>query len=85
MLHWAYTYPHKVYCSVLLLDGKIVDYKIGERYWSTPFQITLRGQITLEELEKAKTEYTYWEVNNDKEHQQVFNKLAKEWLKQFNK
>lgn len=33
MKGWLETYPHKIYASVLILDGKVVDYKIGENYW----------------------------------------------------
>lgn len=32
MPHWSDTYPHNVYASVLLLDEKIYNYKIGSSY-----------------------------------------------------
>lgn len=69
MKHWVETYPHKIYASVLLLNNELVDYKIGERYWESPFEVTLRGQISYDDLLKCKTKYTFWEVNTEKEHQ----------------
>lgn len=77
---WFDTYPHKVYTSVLLLDGKLIDYKIGQTYWQEPFEVTLRGQINLEDLFKCEVRNTFWEVNNSEEHLNVFDELATEWI-----
>lgn len=85
MNSWLETYPHKVYASVLLLDGKVVDYKIGKNYWKSPFYVSLRGQITLDELKRCKTKYRFWEVNSDKEHNEVFNTLGKAWIESQSK
>ncbi|MGU8523301.1 hypothetical protein ACV3OO_11785 [Clostridium perfringens] len=80
MKHWVETYPHKVYTSVLLLNNEIIDYFIGEHYWKTPYNVTLRGEINYKDLSKCETRYVSWEVNNSKEHCEVFEKLAKEWI-----
>lgn len=83
--NWIETYPHKIYASVLLLDNKIIDYLIGEHYWKSPYNVTLRGQIPYNDLCKCKTEYTFWNVDNREEHNKVFSKLAKDWIKHQNK
>lgn len=80
MKHWIETYPHKIYASVLILDNKVMDYKIGERKWEHVYDVTLRGQIEIKDLERCKVKNTYWEVNNINEHGIVFNVLAKEWI-----
>ena len=43
-MNWLNTYPHRIYASVLLLNGQIKDYKIGENYWKSPYEVTIRGQ-----------------------------------------
>lgn len=80
MKNWLETYPHKIYASILLLDGKLIDYKIGEHYWESPFNVCLKGQITLEELKRCTTDYRYWVVNSPTEHNNIFNVAAKEWI-----
>ena len=84
-MNWLNTYPHRIYASVLLLNGQIKDYKIGENYWKSPYAVTIRGQVTIDELFKCTTEYTYWDVNNDEEHNKVFDVYARDWLEQFRK
>ena len=76
-------YPRKIYCSVLLVDGKVVDYKIGDTYWYCKEVITLRGQISWEDYQIAETRYTSWNVKDDTENENVFDNLAHEWMKQF--
>lgn len=80
MNFWLETYPHKIYASVLLLDGKIIDWKIGQHYWEDPFQVKLRGNIKIEDIQRCVTKYTFWEVNNSEEHQKVFESIAKKWI-----
>lgn len=77
---WLETFPHKVYASVLVLDGKAVDYKIGQNYWENSSHVTLRGQITFEELKRCETRYTFWEVNSQEEHEEIFEKIAVKWI-----
>ena len=81
MKSWLNTYPHKIYASVLIFEGKVIDYKIGQNYWEDVYNVTLRGQISVRDLFRSKVLNTYWEVNSEKEHQEVFEKLAKEWVK----
>lgn len=74
------SYPHTLYCSILLLDHQIIDYKIGQTYWHEKGMVTLRGQISWEDYERATVKWTTWEVHNDKECQEVFDHLAVEWM-----
>ena len=80
MKNWIETYPHKVYASVLLLNGEIVDYKVGEHYWTSVKEVTLRGQISYKDLLKCTVNHKCWEVNSKEEHENVFNKLSVEWI-----
>ena len=80
MREWLEKYPHRIYASVLILDGKIVDYKIGQDHWEGTFQVTLRGQISFDDLLRSETRYTFWEVHTSEEHENVFNNLAQAWI-----
>jgi len=82
MAHWVDTYPHKVYASVLLLDGKIYNYKIGQNYWEHPGEVKMR--ITdFHKIDRMTVEHTYFEVNNDQEHRDAFAVLAVNWFKNW--
>lgn len=82
MAHWSDVYPHEVYACVLLLDGKIYNWKIGEYYWSSPYEARMRLS-DFDKIDRMKTEYKSWTVYNDEEHNEVFERLAKEWFKQW--
>lgn len=82
MAHWVDTYPHKVYASVLLLDGKIYNYKIGEDYWKHPLEVKMRFS-DFEKIDRMTVEHTYFEVNNVEEHNAAFKVLAREWFKSW--
>ncbi|HZG16940.1 MAG TPA: hypothetical protein VE710_18270 [Candidatus Bathyarchaeia archaeon] len=82
MAHWVDTYPHKVYASVLLLDGKIYNYKIGEYYWRFPGEVKMRYS-DIDKLDRMTVEHTFFEVNNDIEHNRAFDVLAPEWFKNW--
>lgn len=85
MAHWVETYPHTVYASVLLKDGKITNWKIGQRRWEHNMDMTRMFKLpfNLADYEGETVESTSWEVNNDKEHNEVFESLAREWMKQW--
>lgn len=85
MSSWLETYPHKVFASVLILNNEVVDYKIGEHCWNDVKEVTLRGQISLEDLFKSKILNTSWKVNSREEHNMVFKKIAREWINEQNK
>ena len=76
-MDWTNEYPHTIYQQVLLLDGKMIDWKIGGNR-KTASTWTRRmcykeGSVTVETKEI--------EVNNDQEHNEAFRSM--EWFKQF--
>ena len=84
MKSWIDTYPHRIYASVLLFKDKIIDYKIAQNYWEDVYHISLRGQISIKDLFRSRVLYTSWDVNSEEEHNEVFDKLAKEWIRNQN-
>ncbi|MGE6599686.1 hypothetical protein [Bacillus proteolyticus] len=82
MAHWVDTYPHDVYASVLLLDGEIYNWKIGQRYWKSPWGMTWRFPLP-ESMDKFTVETNKWTVNTPKEPEEVFQNHAREWFKQW--
>lgn len=81
MPHWSDIYPHKLYASALLLDGKIENWKVVDYPW-----IDIYGIKNYWKRDRMK-DYTIvsqeWEVNNDKEHNDVFTMHAPKWFKQW--
>lgn len=80
MKHWINTYPHTIYANVLMLDGKIIDYSIGEHCWNSINDITLRGQVTLDELMKCNIKHKSWEANTQIEHSNIMSYDAPGWI-----
>ena len=65
MMHWSDVYPHNIWTNILVLDGKVVDYKIGgssRDKWSW----TIRRDNEVVVLSFPKS------VNNDEEHEKAF-------------
>lgn len=79
-------YPHYVFATAFLVDGKIADYKIGnrERCW---IDRTFRGTLWESEVAQRLTnndkgltcEYKKILVNNNEEHNKAFDVLE-DWL-----
>ncbi|MGG3874692.1 hypothetical protein [Brevibacillus laterosporus] len=82
MKDWSDTYPHKVYASVLLLDGKIYSYRIGPSYWESPFEVKMRVS-DFPKIKRMTVEHTSFEVNNDQEHTEAFTVQAVNWFKNW--
>ncbi|UED72129.1 hypothetical protein [Brevibacillus sp. HD3.3A] len=82
MPHWSDTYPHNVYASVLLLDEKIYNYKVGGSYWKTPLEVKMRYS-DFDKIDRMTVEHTYFEVNNSEEHNAAFEVLARDWFKKW--
>lgn len=80
-------YPHYVFATAFLVNGKMADYKIGnsERYWGDR---TFRGSHWENEVWEhgfithdwnLTCEYNKILVNNSDEHNAAFDKLE-DWL-----
>lgn len=85
MAHWVDTYPHTVYASVLLKNNKIINWKIGERKWTHPLDMSRKIKVpfNMDDYKDETVEHTAFEVNNSKEHNEAFSKLAREWFRQW--
>ena len=81
MAHWTDIYPHKVYASVLLLDGKIEGWKVGNPPKTEP--LDFKAYWKRDRLADYRAEFIGFTVNNDKEHDDAFRKLSPEWFKQW--
>lgn len=78
---WHDEWPHKVYASVLLLDGKIEDWKTGNPPKKEPGEF--RAHWKRDRMSDYTVEYVGFEVNNDQEHDDAFRKLAPQWFRQW--
>ncbi|SNR95993.1 hypothetical protein SAMN05446037_1002101 [Anaerovirgula multivorans] len=81
--HWSDIYPHNVNASVLLLDGKIYNWKIGNQWWEDPAYVKVRLSDYIEKKDRFTVKNKAFQVNNDFEHNRIFEHDAKEWFKQF--
>ncbi len=81
MQHWIERYPHSVFASALLLDNKIEQWQVGQKYWESPFEISAFEQK--KRFNDYKTEFKEFVVNTPEEHDQVFRELAPEWFRQW--
>ena len=84
-------YPHYVYATAYLLDGKLMDYSIGNRQKSW-YDRTFRGFSKWEryvwdnfETLNLYCEYNQILVNNNEEHNKAFDTLEKWVHKTFKK
>lgn len=78
---WHDECPHKVYASALLLDGKIEGWKTGNPPKKEPGEF--RAYWKRDRMNDYTVEYVGFEVNNDREHDDAFRKLAPEWFRQW--
>ena len=72
MMHWSDKYPHKIWTNILVIDNKVIDYKIGgerrDKYtWSILFNKELISRF--DDIEVISS---YEETNNDAEHNMAF-------------
>lgn len=83
-MHWSDTYPHEVNASVLLLDGKIYNWKIGNQWWHDPLMVKMRfSDMEYSREERFTVQNKSFTVNNDEEHNEAFATVARDWFKQF--
>jgi hypothetical protein len=78
---WHEQYPHMVYASVLLLDDKIENWKIGGHKKDNPMEWT--NFWKMDRINDYTAECKGFEVNTPEEHEAVFIELAHEWFKQW--
>ena len=81
MIKFSNEYPYMLYTSVLLLDGKIENWKTGNRHWNNTFNIT--GLWKFERIGDYKVQWIGWLIENVEQNEKVFNVLSHKWLKQW--
>lgn len=77
--HWCETYPHYIWVSVLLKDNKIIDLKVGQH--------RIIQRYDMNNLIRHYPDYSYAEnkyvVYSSEDHNRIFEKDAKQWMKQW--
>lgn len=73
-------YPYDLYASVLLLDGKIENWKVVNYPKKTPGAFS--GFWKPARMKDYTVQNHKWTVNNSLEHEEVFSKHAPEWFRQ---
>lgn len=79
--HWSEVYPHSIFASVLLLDGKIESWKVVDYPKQTPGEF--KSYWKLERFKDYTCESKEFICNNDEEHNLAFMKWAPNWFKQW--
>jgi len=81
MPFWPDNYPHKIYASVLLLDGKIESWKVGQSAWRGIGSITAYWKM--DRINDYEVKSACWLVYNSKQHNQIFSTDSANWFKQW--
>lgn len=76
---WHDEYPHMLYVSVLLLDNKIENWKVGNYHWDNPYMV--KAYWKPDRLNDYKVQWIGYCCKNDEEHNKVFTELAPKWLR----
>ena len=71
-MYWTEIYPHEIWTNMLVIDNKLIDYKIGDskrnKYsWTIPFDDEL-----IKRFSEVEVISSYEVVYNDTEHEQAF-------------
>jgi len=77
-------YPHRIFASALLIDGKLVNWKVSNKRW-TKSNIGCSNQpgYVLKNWDKIKIRSKSFIVNSSEEHSKVFEKKSVKFYKQF--
>lgn len=71
--YWLETYPHIIIASAIVDENNVLyEWKVGERSYDDYFI-----------HEGYSVKLKMWTVNNNVEHEKVFNSLSKQWFKNF--
>lgn len=80
-MHWSDEYPHSIFASVLLLDGKIENWKVVNYPKKSPGDFS--GYWKLDRLNDYTSEWKEFICNNDEEHHKAFTRWSAEWFRQW--
>jgi len=78
-------YPHLIFASVVLVDGKIANFKTGDIRWTRRnFLLSTQPRMVLKTHPKeVKIRSKQFRVNNLAEHQKAFKVFADRFFKKF--
>jgi hypothetical protein len=80
-MSWHDTYPHSLFASVLLLDGKIESWKVVNYPKKHPFDF--KADWKRDRLNDYTCQWTEFVANDAEEHNRIFQELAPAWFKQW--
>jgi hypothetical protein len=82
-MSWDEKYPHSIYANVLLdEEGKILNWKTVNYCWREPAEVKMYYK-QVQRIDKFTVQHKEFIVNNDYEHNKVFEVDAVEFYKQF--
>lgn len=78
-------YPRKLYANVLLLDGKIINWKTGEKTWEDERYFNNRQPISklMGKFDRLSSETFKFTANNSNENKLFFESYSKEFYQMF--
>lgn len=76
-------YPQTIYANVLLLDNKIIDWKIGSTKRDNPMFWTIRTGIANNQLDKLTAETNTFIAENEEEKRIIFDSLGSAWFENW--
>lgn len=77
MKSWLETFPHKIYVTAFLNNGKLFDYRIGE-FPKHAMSMTIKNNF--DKFTGVKVVHKEFTVNSSQEHNDVFQLYALDWL-----
>jgi hypothetical protein len=77
---WHDEYPHSIFASVLLLDGKIENWKVGGHIKGVS---DFSGFWKMDRLNDYKAEHKEFIANTSEEHNRIFSVDSAEWFRQW--
>lgn len=77
-------YPRKLYANVLLLDGKIINWKTGSTSWKNDGWLSSSQPLWVFQEEcDLQSKTIFFEANNDDENNKFFSVTSKDFYKKF--
>ena len=77
-------YPHRIFASVVLLDNKIMNWKIVNYRWTKKNMGDSKQQLIIYDyLDKITVRSRSFIAHSPKEHSKIFKVKARKFFKQF--
>ena len=77
-------YPHRIFASVVLLDGKIISWKVANYRWTMKTIGCYNHPVAVyKNYKKIKVRTRSFVANNRDQHNGIFETTTKKFFKQF--